>query len=203
MLLHCCDMHLNGWTNPSTCPAPTASTAQSCAATTQSHGFANFASISTTRHTASLPTMVHSPAALQSFTSTLPQPPTPSVPTTTPLSPRSSTDEAAMEAEELADDLHAVRNEIYWWKQEDIITDDTNFDLVRHWDVSLSFYSLMFCIDSWSYSLSVRITNMCSLSCSKWPLTFYPFRHPLCPANECSCQQKRLALFVGTFCLHH
>ena len=203
MLSHRCDMRLNGRTNPSVRPAPTASTAQSRAATTQSHGFANFASISTTHHTASLPTMVHSPAASQSSTSTLPQPPTPSVPTTTPPSPRSSTDEAAMEAEELADDLHAVRNKIYWWKQEDIITDNTNFDLVRHWDVSLSFYSLTFRIDFRSYSLSVRIMNVCSLSCSKRPLTFYPFRHPPCPVNECSCQQKRLALFIKTFCLHH
>ena len=169
----------------------------------QSHGFANFASISTTRYTASLPTMVHSPAASQSSTLTLPQPPTPSVLTTTPPSPRSSTDEAAMEAEELANDLHAVRNVIYRWKQEDIITNDTNFDLVQHWDVSLSFYSLAFHIDFWSYSLSIRIMNVCSLSCSKWPLTFYLFRHPSCPANECSCWQKRLALFVKTFCLHH
>lgn len=204
MLLHRgCDMHLNGQTNPSACPAPTASTAQSHAAAPQSCGFANFASISTTHCTASLPTIDHSLAALQSSTSTLPQPPTSSVPTTTPLSPRSSTDEAAMEAEELANDLHAVRNKIYQWKQEDIITDDTNFDLVQHWDVSLCFYSLMFCIDFWSYPLSVRIINMCSLSCSKWPSTFYPFRHPPCPANECSRWQKRLALFVKTFCLHH
>lgn len=104
----------------------------------QARGFASLSSISTIRRTASLPsTSTSNPSSRSSS----PYPNTPSstvsTPALSPSVPLPSVEQMVnQEAEDAAQDIAAVKGEIYRWKQVPLCSMDKPLDLVQFWGVN-------------------------------------------------------------------
>jgi hypothetical protein len=115
------------------------------AAQAQARGFAHFTSLSTARHTVSLPSISRSSSNTPAPTAPTPpafrcKPLTPILSDLTalpiPITTLTETEKVALEAEEHIRDLCTVRNELHRYKEEPLCPENVPLDLVSHWDVS-------------------------------------------------------------------
>ena len=180
-------------------------TSQANAILAQARGFTNFTGLSTARRTVSLPSVTRSSSGTPAPSTPVfgSAPLTPILPDLIPLSapvgsaptPPTEAEKAALEAEEHAHDLCAVRNELHRYKEEPLFAESIPMDLVGYWDVSVTECLLV--SESTLSTLNLYNRNQKEFIhlCSVSHLTYYQSRPLLFLVNVHSRRAKKHVSF--------